>query len=90
VVVGDAGTILTSTDGTNWSLTTLPSSQNLRSIAFGSRFVTVGQGGAAAFSDDGTTWQLSSVAGSPDLSAVIFAPAMYVAVGALGANAFSK
>jgi hypothetical protein len=91
VVVGDAGTILTSIDGANWTppITPPPPSQNLRSIAFGSRFVAVGQGGAVAFSDDGATWQLSS-AGLTDLNAAIFAPAMYVAVGALGANAVSK
>jgi len=92
VVVGDAGTILTSIDGTNWTppITPPPPSQSLRSIAFGSRFVAVGLGGAVAFSDDGTNWQPSSVAGSPDLSAVVSTPGMYVAVGALGANAVSK
>jgi len=90
VVVGDAGTILTSIDGANWGLTPPPLPQDLRSVTFGSRFVAVGQGGAVAYSDDGTTnWQLSS-AGAADLSAVIFPPAMYLAVGASGANAVSK
>jgi hypothetical protein len=63
----------------------------LRSIAFGSRFVAVGLGGAVTFSNDGTTWQLPSVGPGPsDLNSVVFTPAMYVAVGALGANTVSK
>jgi hypothetical protein len=91
VVVGDAGTILTSTDGTIWTLTTLPSLQNLRGVTFGSRFVAVGLGGAVSFSDDGTNWQLPSAGPGPaDLSAVVYTPAMYVAVGASGANAVSR
>jgi hypothetical protein len=93
VVVGDAGTVLTSINGTDWITAITPPlpSQNLRSIAFGSRFVAVGLGGAVTFSDDGTTWQLPSVGpGSSGLNSVVFTPAMYVAVGAAGANAASK
>jgi photosystem II stability/assembly factor-like uncharacterized protein len=99
VVVGDAGTIVTSTDGTNWAATALPSAPSLRSVtnggALGTRFLAVGQGGAVVFSDDGSTWSPPSppstpLPGLPDLARVIFAPGMYVAVGAAGANEFSK
>ncbi len=92
VVVGDAGTILTSINGTTWNpVTPPPLSDDLRSVAIGSRFVAVGRTGAAIFSDDGTHWQLPSVGpGAADLSAVVSTPAMYVTVGALGANAVSK
>jgi len=91
VVVGDSGTILTSTDGTSWSLITpAPLLQDLRAVRFGSRFVAVGQGGAVVYSDDAINWSLSSVPGSPDLASIIFTPAMYLAVGASGANAVSK
>jgi hypothetical protein len=94
VVVGDSGTIVTSADGTRWSATTLPGLPNLRAIRFGTRFVAVGQGGAVVYSDDAINWSLSSVPASvpppPDLAAVIFTPAMYLAVGASGANAVSK
>ncbi|TMH77493.1 MAG: hypothetical protein E6H51_05055 [Betaproteobacteria bacterium] len=90
VAVGDSGTIVTSTDGTTWSLAPPPLSQDLRAIHFGSRFVAVGRGGAVVYSDDAVNWSLASVPGSPDLSSIIFTPAMYLAVGALGANAVSK
>jgi photosystem II stability/assembly factor-like uncharacterized protein len=97
VVVGDSGTILTSTDLTTWNLTPPPLTQHLRAIRFGSRFVAVGQGGAVVYSDDAiNNWSLSSVPGSPpgspvpDLAAIIYTPAMYLAVGASGANAVSK
>ena len=95
VVVGDSGTILTSPDGTSWSLTPPPLSQDLRAIGFGSRFVAVGQGGAVVYSDDAINWSLSSVPAysvppPPDLASIIYTPAMYLAVGASGANAVSK
>src|SRR5712691_11884246 len=91
VVVGDSGTIVTSADLTNWSLITpAPLSQGLRAIRFGKRFVAVGQQGMVAYSDDAINW-LTTSSGSPaDLAAVIFTPAMYLAVGASGANAVSK
>ena len=95
VVVGDAGTVVTSTDGTNWTATALAGAPNLRGVAsggaLGTRFLAVGLGGAVVFSDDGASWSPPLVAPGPaDLTRVLFAPAMYVAVGAAGANAVSK
>jgi hypothetical protein len=95
-VVGDAGTVVTSANGTSWTATTLTGAPNLRSVTsngvLGTRFLAVGLLGAVVFSDDGTIWSPPSVLppGSPDLARVIFTPAMYVAVGAAGTNAFSK
>src|SRR6266581_4497493 len=96
VVVGDAGTILTSADGTAWNpITPPPLSQDLRSVTFGSRFVAVGkesvpgQGSTVAYSDDTINW-VQAPSNSGDLAAVLTTPAMYVAVGASGANAVSK
>ncbi len=92
VVVGDAGTIVTSADGITWNPPiTLPLSPYLRSVVFGSRFVAVGEGGAVVFSDDGSTWLPPTKPPDPaNLARVVFTPAMYVAVGEAGANAFAK
>lgn len=90
VAVGDAGTIVTSSDdGITWNPIAPVTAQNLRSIVHSSRFVAVGQGGAVVFSDDGTNWTTAS-AGSADLAQVVAAPAIYMAVGAAGANSISK
>jgi hypothetical protein len=93
--VGDVGTVVTSTDGTNWTATALAGAANLRGVtsggALGTRFLAVGLGGAVVFSDDGASWSPPSVSPGPaGLARVLFAPAMYVAVGAAGANAVSK
>jgi hypothetical protein len=91
VVVGDSSTIVTSTNLTSWNLITPPPlSQDLRAIRFGSRFVAVGQVGMVAYSDDAINWATTSSGSAADLAAVIFTPAMYLAVGASGANAVSK
>jgi len=89
VAVGDAGTIVTSPDGVNWTPISPPLSGNFTSVVFGSRFMAVGQGGTVAYSDDGLNWT-ETTAGTDDLSRVLFAPGMYVSVGAAGANVVSK
>jgi len=100
VVVGDAGTIVTSNDGgATWAvlpqLTQNGNPVRLNSVVFGSRFVAVGQDplaaqpGTVAYSNDGINWSLTST-GSATLASVVFTPAMYVAVGAAGANVFAK
>jgi len=93
VVVGDSGTIVTSTDGTSWSVTPPPLSQDLRAIRLGTRFVAVGRGGAVVYSDDAINWSVGGFppgAPAPDLASIVFTPAMYLAVGPLGANAVSR
>jgi photosystem II stability/assembly factor-like uncharacterized protein len=100
--VGDAGTIVTSSDllpTTLWTAVPLtpPLAQSLLSVTVGgasaSRLLAVGQGGTVVFCDvfcaDGTHWSTRS-AGSTNLNEVFAAPAMYVAVGDAGANAVSK
>jgi len=92
VAVGDSGTIVTSTstDLTIWNVAPPPLAQDLRAIRFGTRFVAVGQSGMVAYSDDAINWVTTTSGSAADLAAVIFTPAMYLAVGALGANAVSK
>ena len=89
VVVGDSGTIVTSADATTWNPPIAPTPLPLTAVRFGSRFVAVGQGGGALYSDDGSSWSIAS-GSSGDLSGVVYTPSMYVAVGAAGANEFSK
>jgi hypothetical protein len=102
VVVGDAGTIITTTDPfglSNWipapSVPPSVQSQSLASVVLGgttaSRFVAVGQGGTVTWSDDGQNWNLPDTPPDPtDLTKVLFAPSMFFAVGAGGANAVSR
>ena len=56
VVVGDNGTILTSSDGTTWTSRTSGTSNGLYNIFYGnSTFVAVGHSGTILTSSDGTT-----------------------------------
>jgi hypothetical protein len=101
VVVGDGGAVVTAPIVNNppvnvtWSATVLAGAPNLRSVTVGgaslARFLAVGLAGAAVYSDDGTTWtpaQATPPVG--DFSSVLFANAMYIALGAAGANAVSR
>jgi len=57
VVVGDSGTILTSSDGTTWTSRTSGTSNGLFIIFYGNcTFVAVGYSGTILTSSDGTTW----------------------------------
>jgi photosystem II stability/assembly factor-like uncharacterized protein len=93
VAVGDAGTIVTSTDGgVTWTGIAPVLVQDLLGVtvggASGTRFLAVGRGGAVAYSDDGLSWFTAS--SGADLAKVIFAPSMYLAVGDAGANVVAK
>jgi hypothetical protein len=56
--VGDAGTILSSTDGITWTSHTATSNttNNLRGVTHGAIFVAVGDNGTIVTSVDGNTW----------------------------------
>lgn len=57
VVVGDAGTVLTSTNGRDWQARTLPGQPALSGAAAGEPgWVLAGSGGALFFSPDTGTW----------------------------------
>jgi hypothetical protein len=57
VVVGQSGTILTSTDGTTWSSQTSGTTQNLKDVTYSNNlFITVGGNGTILTSTDGITW----------------------------------
>jgi len=76
VAVGDASTVLRSTNGTTWTRCTIPATVNLHSIAAGERwFMAVGDYEVVLVSADGETWQSLTVpAGAPH-------PVNYTAVG---------
>ena len=80
VAVGDGGRVLTSPDGTTWSLGTSNTPQNLQGITRGSTvFVAVGDSGTVITSVDGVSWTAQSISGT-NLNAVT-AGAQFVAVG---------
>ena len=94
VAVGDAGTIITSSDNrVTWQTVPPPFAQDLTSVtvggASGTRFLAVGRGGAVAYMDDGGPWK-TATSGSANLNKVLFAPGMYISVGDAGANAVSR
>ena len=85
VAVGDAGTIVTSTNGRNWQPAASVTSNTLRGVTFGTnRFVTVGDSGTILSSPDGETWMPHSSGSSMPLSDVEFGGGLFVAVGMCG------
>ena len=93
--VGDAGTVIVSTDGvTDWTpIAPPPVPQDLRSVtvggASGTRFLAVGLNGAVVHSDDGMKWDVAS-SGTSNLAKAIFTSGMYLAVGDAGANVVAQ
>ena len=88
VAVGDAGTIVTSSDGASWTPRSVPSPNcgitcnAFRGVAWtGSQFVAVGDSGAIFSSANGINWVSRSVSSATNLSAVTWAGTQLVAVG---------
>ena len=82
MVVGESGTILTSSDGGTWTRRTSGITKGLWAIAFGGdTFVAVGQSGTILTSPDGVTWTPRISGTTNDLNGVIYADSTFVAVG---------
>lgn len=65
VAVGVSGTIITSPDGSTWTVQNSPTTNNLRSVAYGGgQYVAAGEGGVAMTSPDGVNWAVHDI-GSP-------------------------
>jgi hypothetical protein len=90
VAVGNAGTVLSSSDGANWAAQTLAGAGNLNAIAYATQYVTVGAGGNIFNSTDGVNWTPATSATSANLYAVVHGSLAYSAVGAAGTNLLSK
>jgi hypothetical protein len=89
VTVGEQGTILTSSDGSNWVQQVSGTTRRLRAITYGNgQFLAVGGDAAPPLasrvvlaSNDGTNWStLHYVTGEVSLSAVAYAKGNYVAL----------
>lgn len=79
--VGDAGTILSSTDGITWTARNSDPTYNLHGITHGGIFVAVGDGGTILTSADGTTWAAATSGTAKILRQVSSVGIIYVAVG---------
>jgi hypothetical protein len=85
VGVGRFGAIVTSPNGSNWTLRTSSTRNHLYSIAYGNgRFVAVGSGGEVLTSNDGITWTRQASATARNLYAVCYTNNQFVAVGRFG------
>ncbi len=86
VVVGNNGTIFSSTDGINWVQDHIDNVvDNLGDVAWsGSTFTVVGNNGTILSSFDGITWTLQSRRTHSYLRSIIWAESHYIVVGASG------
>ena len=83
--VGDNGTILESTDGTNWNNLSVMTSGSLSGVAYGNG-VYLAAGSAAATSPDGVTWSLSSSNPPAFISRIVYGRGLFVGVGSATAS----
>ena len=102
VVVGAGGVILQSTDAVSWATKTSNTGFDLMAVSsLPNQFLAVGASGAVAVSADGLTWTASTISGAGTLFGLYNAAApvnvpntknqgQYVAVGASGANYYSR
>ena len=85
VAVGDGGTILTSTDGVNWTIRTSGTIYWLDGVTCGNNtFVVVGYGGTILTSTDGASWIIRTSGTTKDLYGISFANNTFVTVGDAG------
>lgn len=80
VAVGDRGTIVSSPDGTSWTLEPSPTTNPLASIASGpTRGVIVGSGGTILHSEDGHTWFPAEAVTMSSIVDVCYGDGMFLA-----------
>ena len=85
VVVGQGGSVITSTDGLIWTLQTTPITDVLRSVVWAGQpldqFVAVGNGGTVMTSSDAINWYIQSTDTISALNDVMWDGSQFVAVG---------
>jgi hypothetical protein len=85
VAVGDAGTIVTSAGGTDWTRGDSGSTATLRGVTYGGgMFLAVGTGGTILTSPDSVDWTARGSGTTNDLYAATYGQNLFVAVGANG------
>jgi hypothetical protein len=88
------GTILSSSDGTTWTMNSTGTPGHLLSVTYGNKqFVAVGYGQTIFISSDGTTWRIISprpYGTSGALTSVTYAKNLFVVVGDNGIILTSK
>ncbi|MFS0837406.1 cadherin-like beta sandwich domain-containing protein [Paenibacillus sp. 1P03SA] len=84
VAVGNLGTIMTSSDGLNWSKTTIALSSAVGVTYAGSQWIITGASGKIATSPDAVTWTVRSTGASANLSAAAYNGAVWVIAGYSG------
>lgn len=90
--VGDAGLIITSTDGVNWSKVISYTSENLNGVIWAmEKFVAVGDKGTVLTSSDGKDWSKANISGKEvDLYSVAGSDKEIIAAGDEGIVFVSK
>lgn len=82
VVVGEKGTILTTTDGATWAPQASGTTRTLRSVVWtGTTLVAVGDSGTILTSPDGLSWTPRSSPTTANLRSVAWSGSRFVAVG---------
>jgi uncharacterized repeat protein (TIGR02543 family) len=82
VVVGNMGTILTSSDAVTWTSRTSGVTTCLNCVIWtGSLFVCVGDGGTILTSPNGTNWAVKNSSTTYGLESVVWTGSQFVAVG---------
>lgn len=85
VAVGGGGTIISSLDGTNWTLLPQATANSLANVAFlNNRFVAVGERGTILYSTTGTNWVIAISGVTNSLTAASFGGGSYLVVGHQG------
>jgi hypothetical protein len=85
LVVGDGGTIVSSSDAATWTVRTSGTSAALNGVLFGQlAYIVVGDNGTILRSNDGTTWTSVNSGTTSNLYAVGLFGSTMVAVGANG------
>lgn len=85
LIYGDAGLVLTSTDGISWSKQVSGTAQNLYAGAYdGTHFVLAGVSGTIVTSTDGITWTVQNSGTTETISSLAWNGTMFVGVGTAG------